>query len=162
MNCAECRDHLVACAEGLLDREAMLACQAHLETCAGCRAEYQAITGLQQRLAARGQAAAEVSLVAQVMQRVLRERKELEGESFMSKILRHRWGFGLGAAAGAAAIVVAAIITMSPKAFGIEQVIEDAQRDRERPPVVAAQPIRRAKEFIEVGETLRQRIRARQ
>ena len=124
MNCAECRDHLVACAEGLLDREAMLACQAHLETCAGCRAEYQAITGLQQRLAARGQAAAEVSLVAQVMQRVLRERKELEGESFMSKILRHRWGFGLGAAAGAAAIVVAAIITMSPKAFGIEQVIE--------------------------------------
>ncbi|HXR04582.1 MAG TPA: anti-sigma factor [Verrucomicrobiae bacterium] len=124
MNCAECRDNLVACAEGLLDREALLECQSHLEICAGCRAEYQAITSLQQRLVSRGQAAAEVALVEPVMQRVLQERNEPEGETIMSKILKHRWGFGLSAAAGAAAIIIAVITTLSPKAFGIEQVIE--------------------------------------
>ena len=50
MNCAECRDNLVAFIEGLVDREAWLECQAHLEASAGCRAEYKAITSLQQRL----------------------------------------------------------------------------------------------------------------
>jgi hypothetical protein len=124
MNCAECRDNLVACAEGLLDREALLECQAHLEACAGCRAEYQAIAGLQQRLAARGQAAAEVSMVAPVMQRVLQKRNEPEEETIMSRILKYRWGFGLGAAASAAAVIIAIIVTTSPKAFGLEQVIE--------------------------------------
>ena len=42
----------------------------------------------------------------------------------MSKILKHRWGFGLGAAASAAAVIIAIIVTTSPKAFGLEQVIE--------------------------------------
>ena len=110
MNCAECRDNLVACAEGLLDREALLECQAHLEACASCRAEYQAIASLQQRLVARGQAAAEVSIVAPVMQRVLQKRNEPERETIMSKILKYRWGFGLGTAAGAAAIILMAFL----------------------------------------------------
>ncbi len=115
MNCAECRDNLVACAEGLLDREALLECQAHLEACASCRAEYQAIASLQQRLVARGQAAAEVSIVAPVMQRVLQKRNEPERETIMSKILKYRWGFGLGTAAGAAAIILMAFLIF-PKA----------------------------------------------
>ena len=54
MNCAECRENLVACVEGLLDREESLQCQAHLEICAACRAEYAAITRLQRQLVARG------------------------------------------------------------------------------------------------------------
>ena len=62
MNCAECRDNLVACAEGLLDREAMIQCEAHVRVCASCRAEQQAIAGLQQRLVARGQAASQVAI----------------------------------------------------------------------------------------------------
>jgi outer membrane lipoprotein-sorting protein len=115
MNCAECRDNLVACAEGLLDREALLECQAHLEACASCRAEYQVIASLQQRLVARGQAAAEVSIVAPVMQRVLQKRNEPERETIMSKILKYRWGFGLGTAAGAAAIILMAFLIF-PKA----------------------------------------------
>jgi hypothetical protein len=123
MNCAECRDNLVACAEGLLDREAMIQCEAHLRVCADCRSEQQAIVGLQQRLIARGQAAAEVTIVEPVMQRVL-EHKEPERETIMSKLLKHRWGFGLSAAAGAAAIIIAIIVAMPPRAFGIEQVIE--------------------------------------
>jgi len=112
MNCAECRDNLVACAEGLLDHETSLACQAHLEACAGCRAEYEAIARLQQQLVARGHAAAQVAMVTPVMQRVLQAREEPEGESIMSKILKHRWGFGLSAAASAAAIILIAFLTM--------------------------------------------------
>jgi hypothetical protein len=124
MNCAECRENLVACMEGLLDSEESLQCQAHLEICAACRAEYTAITRLQRQLVARGQTTTEVSLVEPVMRRVLQEQKKPERETIMSTILKHRWGFGLSAAAGAAAIIIAIIIATSPKAFAIEQVIE--------------------------------------
>jgi len=129
MNCAECRDNLVACAEGLLDREALLECQTHLEACAGCRAEYQAIASLQQRLVTRGHAAAEVSMVAPVMQRVLQKRKEPEKETLMSTILKHRWGFGLGAAASAAAIILSTILLTSPnaQAKAVEVMTKGAQ-----------------------------------
>jgi hypothetical protein len=124
MNCAECRDNLVACAEGLLDREAGIQCEAHLEVCAECRAEHQAIVGLQQRLFARGQTAREVTIVEAVMRRVLRKPKIQTRNTFMNLILKHRWGLGLGATAGAAAIIIAMIAAISPRAFGIEQVIE--------------------------------------
>jgi len=129
MNCAECRDNLVACAEGLLDREALHECQAHLEACAGCRAEYKVIASLQQRLVARGQAAAEVSLVAPVMQRVLQKRKEPERETIMSKILKHRWGFGLSAAAGAAAVILLTTLLTTPnaQAKAVEVMTKGAQ-----------------------------------
>ena len=117
MNCAECRENLIACVEGLLDREESLQCQAHLETCAACQAEFKAITSLQQKLVARGQAAAEVSLVEPVMRRV-RERvrkvpAEQESYSIMSKLFT-RWGFGLSATAGAAAVILA-ILVLSPR-----------------------------------------------
>jgi hypothetical protein len=113
MNCAECRESLVACVEGLLGREESLQCQAHLETCAACRAEHTAITRLQRRLVARGQAAAEVSMVAPVMRRIRAVQPERESYSIMSKLFT-RWGFGLGAAAGAAALILA-VLLISPK-----------------------------------------------
>ena len=112
MNCAECRENLVAWVEGLLDREESFQCQAHLETCAACRAEHAAITRLQRQLVARGPATAGVSLVEPVMRRVLQEQKETERETIMSTILKHRWGFGLGTAAGAAAIILIALLTL--------------------------------------------------
>jgi hypothetical protein len=112
MNCAECRDNLVACAEGLLDREESLKCAAHLESCANCRGEYESVVRLQKRLIARGQAAAEVSLVEPVMRRVLSQPETQERTTFMKLLLNHRWGFGLGAAAAAAAIVL--IVALSP------------------------------------------------
>jgi hypothetical protein len=113
MNCAECRDNLVALSEELLGREEKLLCQAHLEACAGCRAEYKTITSLQQRLVARGQTAAKVRIVQSVMQRVL-ENKQPERETIMSKLMKHRWGFGLGAA-GFAAVVALISILSTPK-----------------------------------------------
>jgi outer membrane lipoprotein-sorting protein len=114
MNCAECRDNLVACAEGLLDREEELQCRAHLDACADCRAEYEAITSLQRCLIARGQATAGVRIVEPVMQRVHAIQNERERNSIMTKLFT-RWGFGLSAAAGAAAIILIAFLVF-PKA----------------------------------------------
>lgn len=124
MNCAECRDNLIARAEGLLDRKEELQCETHLEACEACQAEYEAIKRLQKGLIASGQAAAEVRIVEPVMRRVREELFRLEGETIMSKLLKYRWGFGLGVVAGAAVVIVAIIVTMTPRAFGIEQVIE--------------------------------------
>jgi hypothetical protein len=115
MNCAECRESLVAFVEGLLDREESLQCQAHLETCAACRAEHTAITRLQTRLAARGQTAAGVSLVEPVMRRVRGVQAEPERNTLMSLLLKNRWGFGLGAAAVAAAVLLI-ILSVTPNA----------------------------------------------
>jgi outer membrane lipoprotein-sorting protein len=113
MNCAECRENLVARVEGLLDREESPQCEAHLESCAACRAEHVAITRLQKRLMTRGQTAAEVSFVAPIMRRVRAVQSKQERDSIMSKLFT-RWGFGLGAAAGAAALIVA-LLLISPK-----------------------------------------------
>jgi anti-sigma factor RsiW len=112
MNCTECRDNLVACIEGLLGREESLQCQAHLEACAACRAEYAAITNLQQQLVARGQAAADLSIIEPVMRRVLQDQTKPERNTIMSLLLKHRWGFGLGTAAGAAAITLIVLLAI--------------------------------------------------
>ncbi len=114
MNCAECRDNLVACGEGLLARDETLQCRAHLETCAACRAEYEAIASLQQRLIARGQAAAGVGIAEPVMRRIRREQFQPERETMVSKLFKYRWGFGLGTAAAAAAIILL-ILLVSPR-----------------------------------------------
>ena len=130
MNCAECRDNLVACAEGLLGREDSLRCHEHLESCANCRREYQSITRLQQCLVLRGQAAAEVSVIAPVMQRILHEREKPERTTIMSTLLKHRWGFGLSAAAAGTAIAAFAIFVLAtPKvhAKAVEVLAKGAQ-----------------------------------
>ena len=106
MNCAECRDNLVACLEGLLDAEQSRQCQAHLESCEACRAEHAALGRLQGRLAARGRVAAEVSLVEPVMRMVQQRKIEPERTTLMSLLFKSRWGFGLGAAASAAAVIL--------------------------------------------------------
>jgi hypothetical protein len=106
MNCAECRENLVACLEGLLDAEQSRQCQAHLESCEACRAEYVAINRLQERLTARGRVAAEVSLVEPVMRVLHHKQIEPERTTLMSILFKSRWGFGLGAVATAAAVLL--------------------------------------------------------
>ncbi len=127
MNCAECRENLVACVEGLLDREESLQCQAHLETCAACRAEHAAITRLQRQLAARGPATTGVSLINPVMRRVQAMQTERERDTIMTKLFT-RWGFGLGAAAGAAAIILIAFLVFpKSQATAAEVMTKGAQ-----------------------------------
>jgi hypothetical protein len=115
MNCAECRENLVACLEGLLEAAQSRQCKAHLESCAACRAEYGAISRLQERLAARGRLAAEVSLVEPVMRVVHQKQIKPERTTIMSLLMKNRWGFGLGAAASAAAVILI-IALAAPKA----------------------------------------------
>jgi hypothetical protein len=115
MNCAECRENLVACLEGLLEPEQSRQCQAHLESCAACRAEHAALGRLQERLTARGRVAAEVSLVEPVMRAVRKKQIEPERTTLMSLLFKSRWGFGLGAAATAAAVILI-IALAAPKA----------------------------------------------
>jgi hypothetical protein len=122
MNCSECRDRLVALSENLLAACEQQACRAHLELCAGCRAEYAAIARLERRLVAHGQWARGVDLTAGVRQRI-NGKQTTYWEIIMSKLVRHRWSFGLGAAAGMAAAALAILVAVSPKAFGVDQVI---------------------------------------
>jgi hypothetical protein len=110
MNCAECRDSLVAYIEGLLNQEESLRCRTHLESCTNCRAECEAFANLQQKLDARGHAAANVSVVEPVMRRILQNQTRAEREQIMISIFR-RWGLGLGAAAGVAVIAFVLILT---------------------------------------------------
>jgi len=105
MNCADCRENLVAYAEGLLGRDEVLQCETHLNVCATCRAEHATISQLQERLIARGQTAAEVSVVAPVTRRVRVVHIEPEEDSFVTKLIA-RWKFGLSAAVGTAAVIV--------------------------------------------------------
>jgi outer membrane lipoprotein-sorting protein len=106
---------MVACVEGLLEREVSLQCEGHLETCASCQSEYRAIVDLRERLVARGQIAAKVGMVSPVMQRVRAIQSNSESESLMSILVR-RWRFGVGAIAGATAITLAILVVFSPRA----------------------------------------------
>ena len=115
MNCAECRENLVACLEGLLEAEQSRQCQEHLQSCEACRTEYVAINRLQERLTARGRVAAEVSLVEPVMRVLHHKQIEPERTILMSLLFKSRWGFGLSAAASAAAVILI-IALAAPKA----------------------------------------------
>jgi hypothetical protein len=105
MNCAECRDNLVACLEGLLDPEQYRQCRAHLDVCENCRSEYFAFAQLQARLVAAGQAATAVALVEPVMAQVRVHSAPTERIPFMKMFLSH-WRFGTLAAASAAVLLV--------------------------------------------------------
>jgi hypothetical protein len=115
MNCAECRENLVACLEGLLEAEQSRQCQAHLQGCEACRTEYVAINRLQERLTAHGRVAAEVSLVEPVMRVLHHKQIEPERTTLMNLLFKSRWGFGLGAAATTAAVILI-IALAAPKA----------------------------------------------
>jgi hypothetical protein len=127
MNCTECRDNLIACIEGLLGDEESSQCQAHLETCAACRAEYASFAKLQQQLVARGQAVADVSIIEPVMRRVRAVHEEPQRNTIMSILLKHRWGLGLGATAGAVAVILVALLSPPKIQAAVEVMSRGAQ-----------------------------------
>jgi outer membrane lipoprotein-sorting protein len=73
MNCAECKELLVAGLEGLLDDTQKQAVKEHLKTCEACRAELKGLQTLRERLVGNGKALAQSSVEDDVMNRIIRE-----------------------------------------------------------------------------------------
>ncbi len=75
MNCAECKEILVAYLEDLLAEAQKQAVTDHLKDCHSCQAELKQLTNLQERLISNGRAAAQSDLENEVLNRIIREQK---------------------------------------------------------------------------------------
>jgi len=73
MNCAECKEILVAYLEGLLAEPQKHAVTDHLKDCHSCQAEVKQLTNLRERLVSNGRAAAQSDLENEVLNRIVRE-----------------------------------------------------------------------------------------
>jgi hypothetical protein len=73
MNCAECKEILVAYLEGLLAEPQKQAVTDHLKDCHTCQAEVKQLTNLRDRLVSNGRAAAQSDLEDEVLNRIVRE-----------------------------------------------------------------------------------------
>ena len=73
MNCAECKELLVAYVEGLLDESQKQAIALHLKSCPACQAETNELTQLHDRLVANGKVLAQSKLEDKVLNQIVRE-----------------------------------------------------------------------------------------
>jgi len=73
MNCAECKELLVAYVERLLEESQKQAVAEHLKDCSACRAEAKELTQLHDRLVSNGKVLAQSDLEDDVMNRIVRE-----------------------------------------------------------------------------------------
>ena len=73
MNCAECKEILVAYLEGLLAEPQKQAVAEHLKDCRSCQADVKQLTNLRDRLIDNGKALAQSDLENEVLNRIVRE-----------------------------------------------------------------------------------------
>jgi len=73
MNCAECKEILVAYLEGLLAEPQKQAVTEHLKDCHSCQAEVKQLTNLRERLVSNGRTVAQSDLENEVMNQIVRE-----------------------------------------------------------------------------------------
>lgn len=73
MNCAECRELLVACLEGLLGESQKQAIVSHLKSCPSCQAEAKQVISLRKRLLKNGKALAQSNLEDVVFARIAQD-----------------------------------------------------------------------------------------
>ena len=73
MNCAECKELLVAYVERLLEESQKQAVAEHLKDCSACRAEAKELTRLHDRLVSNGKVLAQSHLEDRVLDRIVRE-----------------------------------------------------------------------------------------
>jgi len=73
MNCAECKEILVAYLEGLLAEPQKHAVTEHLKDCHSCQAEVKQLTSLRDRLVSNGRTVAQSDLEDEVLNRIVRE-----------------------------------------------------------------------------------------
>ncbi|MCJ7674946.1 MAG: zf-HC2 domain-containing protein [Sedimentisphaerales bacterium] len=114
MNCAECKELLVAYIEGLLDETKKRSVAQHLKDCAVCRAELKQTSNLCSRLVNNGKNLAQTNLEDVVLERIIREQnvrlKTAHKISASLKIRRILMKSKITSIAAAAAIIIAVLI----------------------------------------------------
>ena len=130
MNCAECKENLVAYIEGLLDESQKQTVAEHLKDCRSCQAEAEQLRGLQERLAKNGKLLAQSDLENDVMNKIVREQnvrlKTATRATDALKIRRTIMKSPVTKIAAAAVIIIAVLIGINPFETSITfaQVVE--------------------------------------
>jgi outer membrane lipoprotein-sorting protein len=115
MNCAECKELLVAYIEGLLDESQKQSVAEHLKDCRTCRDELQELTNLQSRLVNNGKAVSQSNLEDEVLNRIVREQNvRLKAASKALKLRSIIMKSPFVKIAVAAVIIIAALIVVNP------------------------------------------------
>jgi len=118
MNCAECKEILVAYIEGLLQESQKQAVAEHLKDCSACRAEAKELTRLHDRLVANGKVLAQSDLEDDVMNQIVREQnvslKAANKAAAGLKLRRIIMKSPIIKMAAAAAIIIAVLIGINP------------------------------------------------
>ena len=114
MNCAECKENLVAYLEDLLAEPQKQAVTEHLKDCHSCQTEVKQLTNLQERLVSNGRAAAQSDLENEVLNRIIREQnvrlKAANKAGAGLKLRRLIMKSSITRVAAAAVIIVAVLI----------------------------------------------------
>ena len=114
MNCAECKEILVAYLEGLLAEDQKQAVSDHLKDCRACQAELKQLTSLQERLVSNGRVVAQRDLENDVMNLIVREQnvrlKVAQKATAGLKLRRIIMKSSITRMAAAAVIIVAVLI----------------------------------------------------
>jgi hypothetical protein len=114
MNCAECKEILVAYLEGLLAEPQKQAVAEHLKDCPSCQAEVKQLTSLRERLVNNGVTVGQSDLEDDVMNRIVREQnvrlKTADKAAAGLKLRRLIMKSSISRVAVAAAVIVVAAI----------------------------------------------------
>ncbi len=114
MNCAECKEIMVAYLEGLLAEPQKQAVTEHLKDCHTCQAEVKQLTNLHERLISNGRAVAQSDLENEVLNRIVREQnvrlKAANKAGAALKLRRLIMRSSITRIAAAAVIIVAVLI----------------------------------------------------
>ena len=118
MNCAECKEILVAYLEGLLAGPQKQAVTEHLKDCHTCQAEVKQLTNLRDRLISNGRAVAQSDLEDKVLNRIIREQnvrlKTANKAGAALKLRRIIMKSSITRMAAAVVIIVAVLIVLNP------------------------------------------------
>jgi hypothetical protein len=130
MNCAECKEILVAYVEGLLAEPQKQAVESHLKDCPPCRAELAELIALRNRLTANGKHLAQSDLENKVLNRIVREQNlKLRKVSKQIQLWRIIMKSRITKLATAAAIIIIAALSITfldksvTPAYALEQTI---------------------------------------
>jgi outer membrane lipoprotein-sorting protein len=121
--CTQCREHLVAKAQGLLDETLLTLTDQHLNACPECQAEYEQIVSLQSRMQRDASSLNQPGLAEAVAARL---RQDQTPAGTRHWVIQHclRWGMGLSAAA--ALILVALWFSVGSTTASAAEILAEA------------------------------------